>query len=129
MDLIWTAPLQERLYRRRPIRRVLHKDCRAALDGLDARLEDTIAAAMPTAHIVFNELSRLLRRQGVFRRRKLTLADLLVAQHLDFLAETPEWQPLTAATPNLVDWLHRINDRTSFKATTWQRVAKLAKAA
>jgi hypothetical protein len=29
----------------------------------------------------------------------------------------------------LVDWLHRINDRASLKATTWQRVAELAKAA
>ena len=91
--------------------------------------EDAIAAAMPTPHIVFNELSRLFRQQGVSRRRKLTLADMLVAPHLDFLAGTPEWQPLTATTPYLLDWLHRINDRASLKATTWQRVAELAKAA
>jgi glutathione S-transferase len=91
--------------------------------------EAAIAAAMPKAHIVFNELSHLLGSKAHFAADRITLADMLVAPHLDFLAETPEWQPLTAATPNLVDWLHRMNDRTSFKATTWQRVAELAKAA
>ena len=54
---------------------------------------------------------------------------MLVASHLDFLAETPEWQPLAAATPNLVDRLHRMHDRASFKTMTWQRVADLAKTA
>jgi len=91
--------------------------------------EAAIAAAMPKAHIVFNELSHLLSSKAYFADDNITLADMLVAPHLDFLAETPEWQPLTAATPNLVDWLHRINDRASFKSTTWQRVAELAKAA
>jgi glutathione S-transferase len=91
--------------------------------------EDAIASAMPKAHIVFNELSRLLGSKAYFADDRITLADMLVAPHLDFLAGTPEWQPLTGARPNLVDWLHRMNDRASFKATTWQRVAELAKAA
>jgi glutathione S-transferase len=91
--------------------------------------EAAIASAMPKAHIVFNELSHLLGSKAYFADDNISLADMLVAPHLDFLAETPEWQPLTTATPNLVDWLHRMNDRMSFKATTWQRVAELAKAA
>ena len=57
------------------------------------------------------------------------LADILVAPQLGFLAETPEWAPLTEASPNLASWLHRMEARPSFKATTWERVAELAKAA
>ena len=91
--------------------------------------EAAIAAAMPKAHLVFDELSRLLGRNSYFVGDQVTLADLLVAPQLDFLAQTPEWQPLTANTPNLVSWLARMNDRASLRATTWERVAELAKAA
>ncbi len=91
--------------------------------------EDAIAAAMPRAHTVFNELSRLLAGQSYLAGDRVTLADLHVAPHMDFLAAPPEWRPLTEATPNLVQWLQRMNDRASFQATTWERVAELAKAA
>jgi glutathione S-transferase len=87
------------------------------------------AAAMPKAHVVFNELSRLLAGKAYLADEQVRLADMLVAPQLDFLAGTPEWQTLTAATPNLVSWLARMNDRASFKSTTWERVAELAKAA
>jgi glutathione S-transferase len=91
--------------------------------------EAAIAAAMPKAHLVFNEISRLLGRKTYLAGEEMTLADILIAPQLDFLALTPEWEPLTAATPNLVSWLQRMNERASFKATTWERVADLAKAA
>jgi glutathione S-transferase len=91
--------------------------------------EKAIAEAMPKAHVVFNELSRLLGTKTHFAGEEATLADILVAPHLDFLAETLEWRPLTDASPNLPSWLHRMNARASFKSTTWERVAELAKAA
>jgi glutathione S-transferase len=91
--------------------------------------EAAIAAAMPKAHVVFNELSRLLGTKSYFAGEKPTLADLMIAPHLDFLAQAPEWGPLTAANPNLVSWLARMNERPSMTATTWDRVAELAKAA
>jgi len=91
--------------------------------------EAAIAEAMPKAHVVFKELSRLLGNKSYFAAEKVSLADIHVATQLDFLAMTPEWKPLTATTPNLVDWLDRMNARASFKATTWERVAELAKAA
>jgi glutathione S-transferase len=90
--------------------------------------EAAIATAMPKAHLVFNELSRLLGSNSYLASDQLTLADIHVATHLDFLAQTPEWSPLTAACPNLVSWLARMNTRASFKATTWERVAQLAAA-
>jgi glutathione S-transferase len=91
--------------------------------------ESAIAVAMPRAHVVFSELSRLLGSNDYFAGGAVTLADLLVAPQLDFLAATPEWQPLTATAGNLVAWLQRMNARASFRATTWDRVAEMAKAA
>jgi glutathione S-transferase len=91
--------------------------------------EGAIAAAMPKAHAVCNELSRLLGAQPYFAGEAVTLADLLLAPQLDFLAQTPEWSQLSAGNRNLVDWLDRMNARASFDATTWERVADMAKAA
>ena len=91
--------------------------------------EGAIAAAMPKAHAVCNELSRLLGMQPYFAGQSVTLADLLLAPQLDFLAQTPEWAQLSAGNRNLVDWLERLNARDSLKATTWERVADMAKAA
>jgi glutathione S-transferase len=91
--------------------------------------EEAIAAAMPKAHTVFKELSRLLGTQSFFAGESLTLADLIIAPQIDFFTQTPEWAPLSEGRPNLVDWLARMNARPSFKATTWERVAELAKAA
>jgi glutathione S-transferase len=87
------------------------------------------AEAMPKAHVVFNELSRLLGNQDYLADACVTLADLLILPQMDFLAQAAEWGPLTAANPNLVAWLARMNARASIKATTWERVAELAKAA
>lgn len=91
--------------------------------------EAAIAQAMPKAHVVFQELSRLLGTKPYFTGDEVTLADLLVAPQLDFLAPTPEWTPLVAERPNLVAWLGRMNGRASMVATTWERVAAMAKAA
>jgi glutathione S-transferase len=91
--------------------------------------ESAIAAAMPKAHAVCNELARLLGTQPYFAGEAVTLADLLLAPQLDFLAQTPEWAPLSAGNRNLVHWLEKMNARPSLKATTWDRVADMAKAA
>ena len=91
--------------------------------------EAAIADAMPKAHIVISALSRLLGDQKYFAGNALSLADLLVAPQLDFLAQTPEWKPLSANAGNLDSWVSRMNQRESMKATTWDRVAEQAKAA
>jgi glutathione S-transferase len=88
--------------------------------------EAAIAQAMPKAHTVFRELSRLLGENSYFAGDRVTLADLMAAPHIDFFAHTPEWAPLSAAAPNLVSWLARMNERTSMKQTTWERVAEMA---
>jgi glutathione S-transferase len=91
--------------------------------------EDAIAAAMPKAHTVFDELARQLGDKQFFVGDSLTLADVHLAPQLDFFAETPEWEPLTAHNVNLRRWLDRMNARPSMAATTWECVAAMAKAA
>jgi len=88
--------------------------------------EAAIAQAMPRAHAVFRELSRLLGASSYFAGERVSLADLMIGCHLDFFTQTPEWALLSAATPNLVAWLARMNERDSMKTTTWERVAQMA---
>jgi glutathione S-transferase len=90
--------------------------------------EEAIAAALPAARRVFNELGRLLGNQA-YMAGELSLADLLIAPQIDFFAQTPEWEQLGAPHANLVAWLARVNARPSFAATTWARVSEMAKAA
>jgi glutathione S-transferase len=101
---------------------------RPRLMGLDSD-EEAIAAAMPKAHTVFGELSRQLGDRPYFVGESITLADVILAPQLDFFAATPEWEPLTANSPNIRQWLDRMNARPSMCATTWERVAAMAKAA
>lgn len=96
--------------------------------GLDPD-EAAIEAVLPKAHAVFAELSALLGDQCYFAGNDFTLADIMVATQLDFLALTPEWNPLTSQRSNLRDWLDRVNARPSLQATTWERVRQLASAA
>ena len=91
--------------------------------------EEAIAAAMPKAHAVFDELARQLGERPFFVGDALSLADLLLAPQLDFFRETPEWEPLTVPHANLRAWLARMNVRPSMLATTWERVAEMAEAA
>jgi len=91
--------------------------------------EDAIAAAMPKAHAVFGELSRQLGAGPFFVGESITLADVILAPQLDFFVATPEWEPLTANSPNIRRWLDAMNARPSMRATTWERVAAMAKAA
>jgi glutathione S-transferase len=91
--------------------------------------ETAIEAVMPRAHMVFDELARLLGAQPFFAGDSLSLADLILAPQVEFFTETPEWAVLGEPHTNLVAWLERMAARPSLKATTWQRVADMAKAA
>ncbi len=90
--------------------------------------ETAIAAAMPKAHVVFDALACELGDGAYFGGDSPSLADIMIAAQLDFFTGTPEWPPLTAKTPHLVDWMARMNGRPSMQATTWERVAAMAQA-
>ena len=91
--------------------------------------EAAIESAMPKARVVFAELARLLGEQSYFTGDGISLADLLVAPGIAFFTATPEWAELGAPRANLVAWLERMEARSSMKATTWERVSEMAKAA
>jgi len=91
--------------------------------------EAAIEAAMPKARAAFAELARLLGDKPFFAGDALSLADLLVAPQLAFFTATPEWTELGAPHANLAGWLARMEARPSLKATTWERVSEMAKAA
>jgi len=91
--------------------------------------EAAIEAAIPRARTVFAELARLLGEQSYFAGDAVSLADLLVAPQLDFMAPTPEWSELGVINANLAAWLKRMQARPSFVATTWERVSEMPKAA
>jgi glutathione S-transferase len=105
-----------------------HRIIRPRFMGLDPD-EEAIAVAMPKAQVVFGELSRQLGDSAYFVGDSITLADVILAPQLDFFTPTPEWEPLTANSPNIRQWLDRMNARPSMRATTWERVAAMAKAA
>jgi glutathione S-transferase len=76
--------------------------------------EAAIEAAMPMAHICVAELERFLGDQAFLAGESLTLADVMVAPHLDFLQATAEGQRLLAGT-RLAGWLERMNRRVSMQ--------------
>jgi glutathione S-transferase len=88
--------------------------------------EAAIAAAMPAGKLVFAELSKLLGEKRYFGGPKVSLADVLVAPHMDFFTGIPEWQDLTVGHENLIMWIARMNDRPSMQATTWPKVSAMA---
>jgi glutathione S-transferase len=85
-----------------------------------------IEGAMPQGIKVFAELSRLLGDQPYLVGDALTLADLAVAAHADFLSATPEWTRLSEGRANIVAWLDRMRARPSMEGTTWPRVTEMA---
>src|SRR5262249_10785402 len=91
--------------------------------------EEAIKAAMPKTHTVFDELARLLGAQPYFAGDEVSLADLMLAPQIELFTVLPEWSVLGAPHANLVAWMKRMQDRPSMKATTWERVTELAKAA
>ena len=90
--------------------------------------EAAVLEAMPRAHVVFAELARLLGGAPWFGGDHISLADLMVAPHFDFFAQTPEWQDLTARHPDLVGWLARAESRPSLRATTLAKIKEMAAA-
>jgi glutathione S-transferase len=91
--------------------------------------EEVVAAALPRARVVVEELARLLGEQDYFTGDEVSLADLLVGPQMDMLSETPEWAALGAPHANLVAWLARMRARPSFETTTFTRVVEMAQAA
>ena len=75
-----------------------------------------VAAAVPTARTSIAELDRLLGEQRYVAGDQLSIADIMLAPQIDFLAATPEGKRLIEGT-RLKAWLARMNARASMVAT------------
>ena len=78
--------------------------------------ETAIAAAVPDARLCLGELDRLLDGQPFLAGDELTIADLMLAPQVYYLAATPEGAAILKAT-SLLSWLGRMNARPSMMAT------------
>ena len=78
--------------------------------------EAAVAAAVPMARVCVDELERLLGMQQFFAGDRLSIADIMLAPQIDYLAMTPEGQTLLKGT-RLAAWLARMQARPSMAAT------------
>lgn len=84
---------------------------------------DAITAALTPAREVIDELARLLGHQPFVAGTTLSLADLMLIPHLNFLPDFDEGAALLAAHDHLRAWIERMKARPSFAAT---ELAKLS---
>ncbi|MDB5707917.1 MAG: putative glutathione S-transferase [Sphingomonas bacterium] len=84
--------------------------------------DDAVAAAIPAATEVVDEVARLLADQPFMAGDALSLADLMLAPHLVFLPHFAEGAAILAPHANLAAWIERMEARPSMKATTWDRL-------
>ena len=78
--------------------------------------ETAVAGAQPLARTCIAELDRLLGAQRFLAGDQVSIADLMLAPQVDFLAATPEGKALLDGT-GLKAWLARMNARPSMLAT------------
>ena len=78
--------------------------------------EAAVAAAVPMARVCIDELERLIGTRQFLAGEQLSIADIMLAPQIDYLAITPEGRELLAGT-RLAAWLARMNARPSMAAT------------
>jgi len=78
--------------------------------------EAAIAAAVPDARTCLAALGQLLGENAFLAGSQLTIADLMIAPQLSFLAATPEGEQVLAGT-RLGAWVERMEARPSLQAT------------
>jgi len=86
--------------------------------------EASIAEALPRAKICIDTLAGLMGAQRYLAGEAVTMADLMLAPHLDYFEMTPEGRRLMEAHPNLMEWLGRMRDRCSMRNTTMERLTE-----
>jgi glutathione S-transferase len=78
--------------------------------------EEAIGAVLPDARVCVGELNRLLAGNAYLAGPEFSLADILLAPQLYYLAATPEGAALIDGTA-LAAWLERVSRRPSLVAT------------
>ena len=88
--------------------------------------DEKVAAALPDARVCVRELERLKARAPYLAGERLSIADLMLAPHLDYFAATPEGRDLGRRRAS-AGWLEEaMRSRDSFQATTMERLKAAA---
>lgn len=87
--------------------------------------EENIARALPHARVCVAELARLKGAWEFLAGPSLTIADLMAAPHLMFLAATPEGAELVRGTA-LEPWLASMRSRDSVRLTEVEQLLQAA---
>jgi len=85
--------------------------------------EAKIEASIPRATVCLAEIARLLGDRPFLAGDALSIADLLLAPHLAFFAQTPESAALLEPYRMLTAWIGRMTARPSFQNTTADKLA------
>jgi glutathione S-transferase len=88
--------------------------------------EAAIAAALPKTRVAVDVIARELGDKPYLVGEAVSLADLVIAPQMEFLAATPEWVALSQDHAALLRWLARMNERACMQATTWERLNAMA---
>ncbi|HEX7760497.1 MAG TPA: glutathione S-transferase family protein [Caulobacteraceae bacterium] len=88
--------------------------------------EAAVAAAIGPAQVCAKALDDILGDQAFFAGGALSLADLMVLPHLDFLPASAEGREIIGAWPRLGAWLERMKTRPSVQATDAERLMAAA---
>jgi len=89
--------------------------------------EQAVADALPLARTCIQALEQILGDRTWFAGEAVSLADLFLIGHLEFLAQTPEGADLLAGS-TLLGWIERMAERPSVRNTAWDRLAETAAA-
>jgi glutathione S-transferase len=87
--------------------------------------ETNIAAALPQARTCVRELERLKGGSDFMAGDRVSIADLMLAPHLEYFRLTPEGAEILKGT-SLEGWLTRMGMRASMQATQAERLRKIA---
>src|SRR6185437_13607160 len=80
--------------------------------------EEAVAKSVPRANICLAEFERIAGDDEFLAGERVSLADLMVAPLVYYLAKTPEAPATLAEHPKMQAWLKRIESRQSFQVTT-----------
>jgi len=87
--------------------------------------EETVAAAVPQARICIRELDRLKGSGAFMAGDSVSIADLMLAPHMEYFSAVPEGQAMLKGT-GIEEWLARMQSRPSMQATQRDRLTKAA---
>ncbi len=88
--------------------------------------EAAVAAAIAPSKICIAALDEILGDQAFMAGSAISLADLMVLPHIDYLTASPEGTQILAGSPRITAWLGRMRGRPSAQATEAEKLMAAA---